>query len=39
MAASVGASLGVVAGTLVPVFAFCLIAVLKMGKEAFCQSH
>ncbi|SAL04042.1 hypothetical protein AWB81_06570 [Caballeronia arationis] len=37
ISAAVGASIGVVAGALVPVCAICLIAVLKLGQEAFCQ--
>jgi hypothetical protein len=39
IAAAVGASLGVVLGSLVPFCAICFIAVLKMGKEAFCHSY
>jgi hypothetical protein len=39
ISAAVGGSFGVVAGSLVPLCAICLIAVLKMGKEAFCQAR
>jgi hypothetical protein len=38
ISAAVGGSFGVVAGSLIPVCAICLIAVLKMGKEAFCEA-
>jgi hypothetical protein len=38
ISAAIAGSLGVVAGELVPICAICLIAVLKLGKEAFCQA-
>jgi hypothetical protein len=39
IAADVAVNLGVVAGALVPFCAICLIAVLKLGTEAFCQAE
>ena len=39
IAASIAASVGVTVGALVPLCAICLIAVLKMGKEAFCKAE
>ncbi len=38
VAAGVAGSLGVAAGALVPVCALLLLVVVKVGKEAFCQS-
>lgn len=37
ISAAVASSVGVIAGALVPVCAMLLIAVLKLGKEAFCR--
>ena len=39
ISAAVGASVGAVEGSLIPLCAICLIAVLKMGKEAFCRAE
>lgn len=39
ISAAVAASLSVTAAALVPVCAICLIAVLKLGKEAYCQTQ
>lgn len=39
IAAGVAASVGMIPALLVPVCAMCLIAVLKMGKEAFCRAQ
>jgi hypothetical protein len=36
IAAAVGASLGLVSGLLVPLVALMLVAMLKVGKEAYC---
>jgi hypothetical protein len=37
ISAAIGSSLGLAAGSLVPMCALCLIALLKKGKEAFCR--
>jgi hypothetical protein len=39
IAAGIAKSFGVAAGSLVPACAICLIAVIRMGKEAFCMAH
>jgi hypothetical protein len=39
ISAGVAGSIGLVPALLVPVCAMCLIAVLKMGKEAFCRAQ
>lgn len=39
IAAAVAASLGVVAGAIVPLVALCLLALLRVGKEAFCAGQ
>jgi hypothetical protein len=36
ISAAVGSSIGLVAGALVPLVALCLLAVVKVGKEAYC---
>jgi hypothetical protein len=38
LAAAMATYIGVAAGVLVPFCALCLIAVLKLGKEAFCNT-
>ena len=38
IAAAMGHSLGIAAGILTPFCALCLIAVLSMGREAFCKT-
>jgi hypothetical protein len=39
IAAAIASSWGIVAASLVPFCAICLIAALKMGKEAFCKAE
>jgi hypothetical protein len=38
ISAAIGANTGVAAGVLTPIVIICLIAVLKLGKEAFCKA-
>jgi hypothetical protein len=37
IAGAIGATLGIVAGALVPVVAVALLAAVKVGKEAYCS--